>query len=537
MGHYSPDTRNGKINRRQDYLLNKLLLFSESDKINNLSNGYNDFVVMRENNEECTRWVNLDGIILGVNESFCKLYETDPAEIIGKPYHIVMDNENKEDLNSLISLFKKNLLKPDIDYYFKKFILTKKGKSIIIEGSNTFVNTTIDSNNNSESFLLTMFKSIDENEAQNRVESGSIDNNNTILGNTETTELNLRINEEMYRTLVETSPDAIFLVEINGNILMSNKRAASILGYNNVEEIHQLNVFSFITPGDARRLYRESKKLIQSGLMENVEFSVLLKNGDVLPVEINASIVLDLIGEPDKIVIVMRDISKRKKEEEELRCAEKFAAIGKQTAILAHEIKTPLASIKMNIDMLFGNLILTENKQKSFRIIQKEMKRLVKLLKNILLFSRELNFVFLTVDLGKLIENIESLMRPVLDEHKIILKNNLKEFKIKGDYRNLQTLFLHLIENSVEAMPDGGEIELYPSNNKDGSCSVFLRDTGCGISEDVKIFDPFITTKSSGTGLGLAIVKNIIKQHKGDINLVESVKGNTVFEIIFNNKI
>jgi signal transduction histidine kinase len=165
------------------------------------------------------------------------------------------------------------------------------------------------------------------------------------------------------------------------------------------------------------------------------------------------------------------------------------------------------------------------------------MKRLVKLLKNILLFSRELNFVFLSVDLGKLIDNIENLMHPVLDEHKITLKNYLKGFKVNGDYRNLQTLFLHLLENSVEAMPDGGEIELSSSVNSNGTCSVFLRDTGCGIPDSLKIFDPFYTTKSSGTGLGLAIVKNIIRQHNGDIKLIQSTKGHTVFEIIFNNKV
>jgi signal transduction histidine kinase len=284
-------------------------------------------------------------------------------------------------------------------------------------------------------------------------------------------------------------------------------------------------------------IYRYYIKLIKFGILENVEYSIITKYGEVLPVEINASLVLDLFGKPEKIVSIMRDISKRKKAEEELRSAEKFAAIGRQAAILAHEIKTPLASIKMNIDMLFNKLELTDNKQKSVRIIQKEMKRLVNLLKNILMFSRELNFVFLTVDVGKLIENIENLMRPVLDDHGITLKNNLKEFKINGDYRNLQTLFLHLIENSVEAMPNGGEIEVYSSVNTDGSCSVFLRDTGCGIPDDIKIFDPFFTTKSSGTGLGLAIVKNIIRQHNGDIKLVNSVRGNTIFEVIFKNKV
>jgi PAS domain S-box-containing protein len=536
MGIRNTETKNKNISRGKDYLQNKLLLFGESEKIKSFVNSYDDFNVVRENNGVCIRWVSLEGIILAVNESCCKLYEMESEEIIGRPFHSIMDRVNNGDLNDLITLFNRNLLKANIDYYFKKFNVTNKGKSLFIEGINTFIEIADINGNKPGTFLLTIFKSVEENKAQ-KTEDSFLSDNPIRSEETETTDLILRNNEEMYRTLFETSPDAIFLLDINGNILMSNKRAATILGYMNVEEIHQMNVFSFVAPGDAKRLFRDSQRLILSGLIENVEYSAITKHGEVLPVEINASLVFDLVGKPEKIVTIMRDISKRKKAEEELRSAEKFAAIGRQSAILAHEIKTPLASIKMNIDMLFNNLTLTGNKQKSFRIIQKETQRLVKLLKNILLFSRELNFVFLTVDLGDLIDNIENLMRPVLDEHSITLKNNLKDFKIKGDYRNLQTLFLHLLENSVEAMPDGGEIELYSTINNHGSCSVFLKDTGCGIPDDIKIFDPFFTTKSSGTGLGLAIVKNIIKQHNGDIKLVNSVKGNTTFEIIFNNKI
>jgi len=533
MGLENNETIYKNTVRRRYYLLNKLLLFGEKEKIR--SKDFDTFKVARDS-DECMRWVNLDGIILDVNESFCKLYEIDPNEIIGKPIQSVIGSENNGDINDLIILFNKNLLKPNIEYYFKKFVVTNKGKSLFIEGINTFIDMIDIKENKPQTYLLSLFKSVEDKKIQKLSNSLPVESP-TILKEKETTELEYRKNEEMYRTLVETSPDAIFLLEINGSILMSNKRGASILGYQNVEEIHEMNIFSFIAPGDAKRLYRDSKRLIQNGLIENVEYSAITKSGEVFPVEINASLVLDIVGKPEKIVTVMRDISKRKKAEEALRSAEKFAAIGRQAAILAHEIKTPLASIKMNIDMLFNNLPLTDNKQKSVGIIQKEMKRLVKLLKNILLFSRELNFVFLSVDLGKLIDNIENLMHPVLDEHKITLKNYLKGFKVNGDYRNLQTLFLHLLENSVEAMPDGGEIELSSSVNSNGTCSVFLRDTGCGIPDSLKIFDPFYTTKSSGTGLGLAIVKNIIRQHNGDIKLIQSTKGHTVFEIIFNNKV
>jgi PAS domain S-box-containing protein len=165
--------------------------------------------------------------------------------------------------------------------------------------------------NKPQTYLLSLFKSVEDKKIQKLSNSLPVESP-TILKEKETTELEYRKNEEMYRTLVETSPDAIFLLEINGSILMSNKRGASILGYQNVEEIHEMNIFSFIAPGDAKRLYRDSKRLIQNGLIENVEYSAITKSGEVFPVEINASLVLDIVGKPEKIVTVMRYIKKEK---------------------------------------------------------------------------------------------------------------------------------------------------------------------------------------------------------------------------------
>jgi two-component system sporulation sensor kinase A len=190
----------------------------------------------------------------------------------------------------------------------------------------------------------------------------------------------------------------------------------------------------------------------------------------------------------------------------------------------------------MNIDMLFNNLSMSENNKRSFQLVQKEIKRLEVLAKNILLYSRELNLVFLPVDLEKLVDNIKDLMKPVLNKQNIIVHNYLKNLRIKGDFGNLQTVFLHLIENSIESMPDGGLIEIYSEHLMEGSFYIFIKDNGSGICEKEKIFDPFFTTKSSGTGLGLSIAKNILTQHNCELSLVNSKPGETIFKILFTNK-
>jgi two-component system, sporulation sensor kinase A len=710
------------------------------------------------------RLVNKNGVIIGANRIFCSLFALEEKNAIGNSYLSVYDENNSEDLKELLILFNKDLLKPNIDYYFEKFIITSYNMTLLIEGVNTFININKQKGNIDDFLLLTIFRDItrekstttsnaipvsslspshdsritldlygiinswnsaaesiygysanevignsisilftrdrkyelkkiiqqikngdriENYETNNKRKNGTIiqvlyqispirNNIGLLIGITlisrditeqKKTEIKLRKNEEMYRTLIETSPDAILMLDLNGKIRMSNKQVAILLGFESVEELQDQNIFSFFSSRDKRRIFRDARIVIETGILRDLEYILIRNNGELVPVEISASLILDIIGQPDGIIGIMRDITDRKKSEdalknselrfrsiwensndgmrltnyngtiiavnrayceliglnekellgqpftitynsedqgiqlkdyqenfinkniqsfaqtnfkyrridnviliesysfialekseplllgifhnitemkkneEELRNAEKFAAIGKQAAMLSHEIKTPLASIKMNMDMLFKNTPMSENKEKSFFIVQKEIKRLEALVKNILLYSRELNLVFHPVDLEKLVDNIQDLMKPVLKKQNINLLNYLTNLRVKGDFRNLQTVFLHLIENSIDSMPDGGLIEIYSRHHDSDSYSIFIKDNGCGVQEDTKIFDPFYTTKSSGTGLGLTIDKNIIKQHNGDLRLVSSIPGETIFEIFFNNNI
>jgi len=746
-------SENNEIKNALSELRKNLLLYIQNQIETVPGNKFNFFSEKAQNYNFGLRLIDKNGIIIGVNKAFCSLFEINEKDVIGKFYTSIYEKSNKEEVEELLALFNRNLLKPGIDYYFEKYIITSKGKSLSIEGINTFIEENKIIFNNSDTLLLTIFSNtkredtsvmhpsqdaiftidlygiingwntsaekiygytgnesigesisiifskerkselkkiirrmingdiIENFETINKKKDGTLvpvlfqiapihSNKGLLKGVTiiardlteqRHTEIRLRKNEEMYRTLIETSPDAILLVDLNGKILMGNRLVAVILGYESIEEIQQRNIFSFFTLKDRRVIFRDARKVIESGILKNREYTINRKNGEQIPVEISASLILDFVGRPDSIVGIMRDISVRKKNEEEirnselrfrsiwensndgmrltnnegfivavnkaycnliglfesdlkgkpftvvfskkyegqsvllaeykekfanrnfsshiqtsfeylknnkiflleaysfidfekgeplllgiyhnitemikneeeLRSAEKFAAIGKQAAMLSHEIKSPLASIKMNIDMLFNNLSLSENNQRSIQIVQKEIKRLEVLLKNVLLYSRELNLVFLPVDIEKLVDNIKELMKPVLIKQNILVFNYLTNLRIKGDHRNLQTVFLHLIENSIESMPDGGIIEIYSKHQEEGSFEVFIKDNGGGICETEKIFDPFFTTKSSGTGLGLSIAKNILKQHNFELNLVSSKPGETIFRILF----
>ncbi|MBK7381028.1 MAG: HAMP domain-containing protein [Ignavibacteriales bacterium] len=227
------------------------------------------------------------------------------------------------------------------------------------------------------------------------------------------------------------------------------------------------------------------------------------------------------------------DITEQKKLEEQLVKSEKLAALGKMAAVLAHEIKTPLTSIKMNADIIAEELKLNESEKEYLTIIQTEINRMNNLVKDVLQFSRQMELDYSLFDLFDMIENIKSQLLNKLKTKNISFINNLDKIELNADEHKLMQVFLNLIDNSIEAVSNNGKIELTSSIDEAlNNIKILVIDNGMGITEEAKIFEPFFTTKSSGTGLGLSVAQKIIEQHKGTIRPLSSKPGKTVFEII-----
>ena len=225
------------------------------------------------------------------------------------------------------------------------------------------------------------------------------------------------------------------------------------------------------------------------------------------------------------------EIKHRKIAEEALRKAERLATIGRMSTVLAHEIRNPLNSIKINSDILVETLDLPENKKRRLQIIQKEVNRLNKLLRDVLQFSRHSEMVFTEFNINNLIDNIYIQLKPSFDEKQITFKNSTDNISVKGDFEKLKQVFLNLILNSFDAIKENGKIEIYSDIGEDKYLNLYVKDNGSGISNNEKLFEPFYTTKSQGTGLGLSISQNIIEQHSGTLKLVCSKTGETIFMI------
>ncbi len=227
---------------------------------------------------------------------------------------------------------------------------------------------------------------------------------------------------------------------------------------------------------------------------------------------------------------------------------DRLVSLGKLVASSVHEINNPIQGLLtfsyMMEEMIGKNHLETEDIEK-FKMflphMTRELERCGQIVSGLLAFSRESPLEFIGVDVNTILDSVISLTSHKLALSNIALKTEIfpKPLLVYGDCNQLQQCFLNLIFNSIEAMPDGGEILISTettSQNNNNKVKVQINDNGIGISKkDMEhIFDPFFTTKAvgEGTGLGLSIVYGIIKEHDGTIN-VDSTPGlGTSFTIL-----
>lgn len=219
--------------------------------------------------------------------------------------------------------------------------------------------------------------------------------------------------------------------------------------------------------------------------------------------------------------------------EEELRLTNTLATIGKMSAILAHEIRNPLNSIRINADILIENPSFNDNHKKRIKIIQKEVDRLNNLVKDVLMFARQGNLLESDFSLINFMKGFQLQLHGILEEKNIEFEIAVPDIKLRGDVEKLKQVFLNLLNNSIDAIYQNGKIEINSEIFESDKIIIDIKDNGCGVPNPDKLFEPFFTTKNLGTGLGLSISQNILRQHKGDLYLLRSKPTETIFRIEF----
>jgi len=216
--------------------------------------------------------------------------------------------------------------------------------------------------------------------------------------------------------------------------------------------------------------------------------------------------------------------------QQRLSHAERMAAIGQVTASLAHEIGTPLNAIAGHLQLLARNHPGCGDTQRRLNIVNSQLGSIVLTVKTLLERTHRRPIVPLPADINNIIEELLLLVAPLLESRNIRVSQNLdRELpRVYADRESLHQVFLNLVNNSIEAMPEGGEMELVTKYVSEADLiEVRFIDSGTGICSDAKdhLFEPMWTNKKSGSGLGLAIAKEIIVEHGGRIECLEVEKG------------
>ena len=217
--------------------------------------------------------------------------------------------------------------------------------------------------------------------------------------------------------------------------------------------------------------------------------------------------------------------------------AQRLSAIGQLAASLAHQIGTPLTAVSGHLQLLEEDPQLGAEARKRLKIVETQIERESRIIQDLLIYTRRPDPVFLPMDLNACMEECLALLRPELDKRHVVLNLLLDPMlpKAQADQQQIHEVFCNLIENAMDAMPEGGTLTVQtqvvegpPPEKINGWLAVDIADTGPGIAPEHRelIFQPFFTTKKSGrgTGLGLAIAFDTVRAHGGQM-LVDSESG------------
>jgi signal transduction histidine kinase len=232
---------------------------------------------------------------------------------------------------------------------------------------------------------------------------------------------------------------------------------------------------------------------------------------------------------------------------------ERFAAAGQTAAQLAHEVGTPLNLISGHVQLLRAHLGDDRRAESRLETISAQIERIERIVRRMLDRTRPETVVFIALDIHALLLRTFDATAPVLDARGVQLDTtglpeNLPQ--VKGNADRLQQVFINLINNALDAMPEGGQLRVSAGIARDSKeksapredqsieerrVFVEFADTGCGMTKEVRghIFDPFYTTKERGrgTGLGLFVVRQVIREHGGDIEVESESNGGALFRL------
>ncbi|MFD1677946.1 PAS domain S-box protein [Alicyclobacillus fodiniaquatilis] len=337
--------------------------------------------------------------------------------------------------------------------------------------------------------------------------------------------------EQRYRSLFDNDGDMVVSVDVNGIILSANPSCETTLGYE-PEELVGRYYRELIAP----EYYEDAQERflrVLEGEPQIVLISLLHKEGHRVEAhEKKIPIVID-----EKVTgffCIVRDITEQKAADELLVKSERLSAVGEMAAGIAHEIRNPLTTLKG-----FVQLMQSSQNMENFylAVMRDEFERIESILNELLVFARPTARVLERYNCAHLVQEVIDLMTPQATLQNILISHSIEigSLDIMCEKSRLKQVLVNVIKNAIEAMPNGGQIDIYVrAVDEQQSVSIGVRDNGPGIPAEVagRIGEPFYTTKGTGTGLGLMVSRKIVEAHQGILRIQSEEGRGTHVEMI-----
>lgn len=329
--------------------------------------------------------------------------------------------------------------------------------------------------------------------------------------------------ENLNQTILESINSGLMVINAKGRIRSFNSAASRISGYQ-FQDVYDGFVGNFF-PGV--NVYSGDRFLVV-GRAQTVFTN---QSGEELVLGYASSPVNDARGMELGLLVVFQDLTQVVHLEDQLKRADRLAAVGRLASGMAHEIRNPLASISGSVQLLMENGHVTEDDRRLMGIVVKEADRLSQLLSEFLLFARPKAPSLALVDISLVFDEITQMLKSDRRfEHIKIQRDYPPSISLVVDRHQIKQALWDLVINAAEAMPQGGLLSVGVDSARS---MLWVEDSGEGIGEELrgKIFDPFFTTKDHGSGLGLATVYSIVDAHRGLIAVSTGRFGGARFEL------
>ena len=512
------DSNQGQIKKQINELKKSNMLLVKTEQ------KYRD---LYENSPDLLRTIDMNGIVLDCNNSYCKYLGYAKKEVIGMSVFDFVAPQNVAEYTSSFETWKATGHVTNTKVWFKRkdnseFLgLINATNLYDFDGKLVGSNTTI----RDISDLHEIRKTLEDNEK-------TLQQRNVALT---TAYDHLLETEQRYRTLYEKSPDLLRTVDLSGNIIDCNDAYCYSLGYSR-EDIIGKSMFLHVAEKSTQDLKDALAEWDRTGFIENREIWLQRKTGDIFPTLLLSTNLYDTNGNLTGRIGALRDMSiihAAKKEIEEHK-TQRLSAIGELSARIAHDLRNPLSVITNTLEMIkIQNPTLKETNKEKFDRIERAVKRMTHQIEEVMEYVVPRPLDLQKVSLLDIVKS--SVLNVKTNETEIHLPQN--DLSIICDADKLEIVFTNLLLNATQAMNNCGKIFLRikegvinNGNNKDFA-TIEIEDTGPGIPKNLltKIFDPLFTTRQIGTGLGLASCKNIVEKHGGHIDIKTEVGNGTTF--------